>query len=93
MLKPRNDFSFCRCVDFAVKIRVNPQQTGIDTNVKHSMVCRRLLFGTENSYMPLISLACFTCSPSFIIVIIKIEPFRRDWCVTTPLFPFLATEC
>lgn len=29
---------FCRCVDFAVKIRVNPQQTGIDTNVKHSMV-------------------------------------------------------
>jgi hypothetical protein len=25
-------------VDFAVKIRVNPQQTGIDTNVKHSMV-------------------------------------------------------
>ncbi|KAH9992887.1 electron transfer flavoprotein beta subunit [Russula vinacea] len=26
-----------RCVDFAVKIRVNPQQTGIDTNVKHSM--------------------------------------------------------
>ena len=30
--------SFHRCVDFAVKIRVNPQQTGIDTNVKHSMV-------------------------------------------------------
>ena len=26
------------CVDYAVKIRVNPQQTGIDTNVKHSMV-------------------------------------------------------
>ncbi|KAI0030262.1 electron transfer flavoprotein beta subunit [Vararia minispora EC-137] len=26
-----------RCVDYAVKIRVNPQQTGIDTNVKHSM--------------------------------------------------------
>jgi electron transfer flavoprotein beta subunit len=25
-------------VDYAVKIRVNPQQTGIDTNVKHSMV-------------------------------------------------------
>ncbi|KAG6336869.1 hypothetical protein ID866_2227 [Astraeus odoratus] len=26
-----------RAVDFAVKIRVNPQQTGIDLNVKHSM--------------------------------------------------------
>ncbi|KIL61914.1 hypothetical protein M378DRAFT_193348 [Amanita muscaria Koide BX008] len=26
-----------RTVDYAVKIRVNPQQTGIDTNVKHSM--------------------------------------------------------
>jgi len=26
-----------RSVDFAVKIRVNPQQTGVDTNVKHSM--------------------------------------------------------
>ncbi|KAI9442906.1 electron transfer flavoprotein beta subunit [Lactarius indigo] len=26
-----------RCVDYAVKIRVNPQQTGIDANVKHSM--------------------------------------------------------
>ncbi|PFH53289.1 hypothetical protein AMATHDRAFT_138020 [Amanita thiersii Skay4041] len=26
-----------RAVDYAVKIRVNPQQTGIDTNVKHSM--------------------------------------------------------
>ena len=25
-------------VDYAVKIRVNPQKTGIDTNVKHSMV-------------------------------------------------------
>ena len=27
-----------RAVDYAVKIRVNPQQTGIDVNVKHSMV-------------------------------------------------------
>lgn len=26
-----------RAVDYAVKIRVNPQQTGIDLNVKHSM--------------------------------------------------------
>lgn len=26
-----------RCVDYTVKIRVNPSQTGIDTNVKHSM--------------------------------------------------------
>ncbi|RXW18053.1 hypothetical protein EST38_g7799 [Candolleomyces aberdarensis] len=26
-----------RAVDYSVKIRVNPQQTGIDTNVKHSM--------------------------------------------------------
>lgn len=26
-----------RCVDYAVKIRVNPTGTGIDTNVKHSM--------------------------------------------------------
>ncbi|KAF8319672.1 electron transfer flavoprotein beta subunit [Clavulina sp. PMI_390] len=26
-----------RCVDYAVKIRVNPAQTGVDTNVKHSM--------------------------------------------------------
>ncbi|KAH8992255.1 electron transfer flavoprotein beta subunit [Lactarius hatsudake] len=26
-----------RCVDYAVKIRVNAQQTGIDANVKHSM--------------------------------------------------------
>jgi len=26
-----------RAVDYAVKIRVNPQQTGIDQNVKHSM--------------------------------------------------------
>ncbi|KAH9046674.1 electron transfer flavoprotein beta subunit [Lactarius hengduanensis] len=26
-----------RCVDYAVKIRVNTQQTGIDANVKHSM--------------------------------------------------------
>lgn len=31
-----NDFR--RCVDYAVKIRVNPQQTGVDLNVKHSMV-------------------------------------------------------
>lgn len=29
-------------VDYAVKIRVNPQQTGIDLNVKHSMVPRVL---------------------------------------------------
>ena len=28
----------CSAVDYSVKIRVNPQQTGIDTNVKHSMV-------------------------------------------------------
>lgn len=28
----------CRCVDYAVKIRVNPSHTGVDTNVKHSMV-------------------------------------------------------
>lgn len=27
-------------VDYAVKIRVNPQKTGIDTKVKHSMVKR-----------------------------------------------------
>jgi hypothetical protein len=27
-----------RAVDYAVKIRVNPQQMGIDLNVKHSMV-------------------------------------------------------
>ncbi|KAG8214706.1 hypothetical protein J3R82DRAFT_9791 [Butyriboletus roseoflavus] len=27
-----------RAVDYAVKIRVNPEQTGIDLNVKHSMV-------------------------------------------------------
>ena len=27
-----------RCVDYAVKIRVNPDQKGIDLNVKHSMV-------------------------------------------------------
>ncbi|KZT54693.1 electron transfer flavo protein, beta subunit [Calocera cornea HHB12733] len=26
-----------RCVDYAVKIRVNAQQTGVETNVKHSM--------------------------------------------------------
>jgi len=26
-----------RCVDYTVKIRVNPSQTGIDTKVKHSM--------------------------------------------------------
>ncbi|PAV16879.1 electron transfer flavo beta subunit [Pyrrhoderma noxium] len=26
-----------RCIDYTVKIRVNPQQTGVDTNVKHSM--------------------------------------------------------
>ncbi|KAJ7791095.1 hypothetical protein B0H14DRAFT_2233817, partial [Mycena olivaceomarginata] len=26
-----------RAVDYAVKIRVNPQQTGVDLNVKHSM--------------------------------------------------------
>ncbi|KAI5116438.1 hypothetical protein M0805_006251 [Coniferiporia weirii] len=26
-----------RCVDYTVKIRVNAQQTGVDTNVKHSM--------------------------------------------------------
>lgn len=32
-----------RAVDYAVKIRVNPQQTGIDLNVKHSMVCRMSL--------------------------------------------------
>ncbi|KAG8918725.1 hypothetical protein FRC00_012139, partial [Tulasnella sp. 408] len=30
-----------RCVDYTVKIRVNAQQTGVDTNVKHSM-CHRL---------------------------------------------------
>lgn len=35
-LNPFNDFR--RCVDYAVKIRVNPQQTGVDLNVKHSMV-------------------------------------------------------
>jgi len=27
-----------RAVDYAVKIRVNAQQTGVDLNVKHSMV-------------------------------------------------------
>ena len=27
-----------RCVDYAVKIRVNPDQKGIDLSVKHSMV-------------------------------------------------------
>lgn len=30
--------AYSSAVDYAVKIRVNPQQTGIDTNVKHSMV-------------------------------------------------------
>lgn len=30
--------TFYRAVDYAVKIRVNPEQTGIDLNVKHSMV-------------------------------------------------------
>lgn len=35
---------FRRCVDYAVKIRVNPQQTGIDTNVKHSMVRTLVIF-------------------------------------------------
>lgn len=39
-------------VDYAVKIRVNPQQTGIDLNVKHSMVgseeSSHAGFGTEN---------------------------------------------
>ena len=29
-----------RCVDYAVKVRVNPDQTGIDLGVKHSMVSR-----------------------------------------------------
>lgn len=35
-----------RTVDYAVKIRVNPQQTGVDLNVKHSMVriTRHLVF-------------------------------------------------
>ena len=28
-----------RSVDYAVKIRVNATQTGVDLNVKHSMVC------------------------------------------------------
>lgn len=39
--------SFCHlsAVDYAVKIRVNPQQTGIDTNVKHSMV--RIILSTN----------------------------------------------
>ena len=27
-----------RCVDYAVKIRVNAAQNGVDLNVKHSMV-------------------------------------------------------
>ncbi|KAJ7751722.1 hypothetical protein B0H14DRAFT_2980982 [Mycena olivaceomarginata] len=31
-----------RAVDYAVKIRVNPQQTGVDLNVKHSMEAVRL---------------------------------------------------
>ena len=58
--------SFCRCVDFAVKIRVNPQQTGIDTNVKHSMVRQQSSFCLEqktkkNSYDYALSLARFTC--------------------------------
>ena len=51
----QNDLSFYRCVDFAVKIRVNPQQTGIDTNVKHSMVRQQSSFcfelKTHNKYM------------------------------------------
>ena len=29
---------WCRTVDYAVKIRVNPDQKGVDLNVKHSMV-------------------------------------------------------
>lgn len=33
-----------RAVDYAVKIRVNPQQTGIDLNVKHSMVRVKFYF-------------------------------------------------
>jgi len=37
-------YSLVSAVDYAVKIRVNPQQTGIDTNVKHSMVSPRLYF-------------------------------------------------
>ena len=35
---------FPRSIDYAVKIRVNQAQTGVETNVKHSMVCS-VLFG------------------------------------------------
>ena len=63
--------SFRRCVDFAVKIRVNPQQTGIDTNVKHSMV-RPLIFYIftflESTHMPLL--------PRFHILHHQKEPIR-----------------
>jgi len=34
-------YSLVSAVDYAVKIRVNPHQTGIDTDVKHSMVSPR----------------------------------------------------
>ena len=30
-----------RTIDYAVKIRVNPDQKGVDLNVKHSMVRAR----------------------------------------------------
>ena len=63
--------SFRRCVDFAVKIRVNPQQTGIDTNVKHSMVRPPIFYiftFLESTHMPLL--------PRFHILHHQKEPIR-----------------
>ena len=57
--------AWLRAVDYAVKIRVNPQQTGIDLNVKHSMVCM-----PNRLYVKFISQIKLT----FVT-----EPFRWDW--------------
>ena len=40
-----------RCVDYAVKIRVNPDQKGIDLSVKHSMVRNTLFHASLASHI------------------------------------------
>lgn len=71
-----------RAVDYAVKIRVNPQQTGIDLNVKHSMVLAPPFVSNERTDLmrlpriPLTRLVCFSChtessSPTDVVLAVE----------------------
>ena len=49
---PTHLLTLPRCVDYAVKIRVNPDQKGIDLSVKHSMVNNIHVYALLTSYFP-----------------------------------------